>query len=256
MRNNELASAIAAAISELHERADVARPTPERPITPLGELVGSLNVTWQELPQLTGASAVAFLRERVGSVEASLDLANERLAGFLYATPRHGNIFVEQGDRLTRRRFSIAHELGHYLLHLRPYFARHVSDEGSAQLGVVEALPMGGEQEESAQLQGRLMLPIESASDVDDTNADAATVRQRMEDEANRFAADLLMPEDVVTALVDRYQVQMREGDLIWRIASETLVSRAAAERRLLELRLLPTETWRAGSTYSVNSRN
>lgn len=239
MTDQVLDEAIAAAITKVYERADVPHATPERPIVPLGELVGCFNITWQELPQLTGASAIAFLRERAGAVEMPRNLADEHLAGFLYATPRYGNIFVEQDDRLTRRRFSVAHELGHYLLHVRPYFAEHASDD-AAPLSVVEALPTDREQEDGVQLQGHLMLPAGNAGTAKRVAADEGAAQRRIEEEANRFAAELLMPAEVVTALAFKYGSQMGPGDLVWRLASEMLVSRAAVQRRLLDLGLVP----------------
>lgn len=240
MTDQELDEAIAVAITEVYERAGVARPTAERPIVPLGELAGCFNLTWQELPQLTGASAIAFLRERAGAFEMPRNLADEHLAGFLYATPRYGNIFVEQDDRLTRRRFSVAHELGHYLLHVRPYFAQRAGDDAGAPLSVVEALPTDGEQDEGAQLQGHLMLPAENAGSATRLDADEGAAQRRIEEEANRFAAELLMPAEIVTALARKHGSQMGSGDLVWRLASEMLVSRAAVQRRLLDLGLVP----------------
>ncbi len=240
MTDQELDEAIAAAITEVYERANVARPTPARPIVPLGELAGCFNLTWQELPQLTGASAIAFLIERAGAFEIPRNFADEHLAGFLYATPRYGNIFVEQDDKLTRRRFSVAHELGHYLLHVRPYFAQHASDDAGAPLSVVEALPTDGEQDEGAQLQGHLMLPAENVGSATRVDADEGAAQRRIEEEANHFAAEMLMPAEVITALALKYGSQMGPGDLVWRLASEMLVSRAAVQRRLLDFGLVP----------------
>jgi Zn-dependent peptidase ImmA (M78 family) len=240
MTDQELDEATVTAITETYERADVAHPTPERPIVPLGELAGCFNLTWQELPQLTGAAAITFLRERAGAFEMPRNLADEHLAGFLYATPRYGNIFVEQDDRLTRRRFSVAHELGHYLLHVRPYFAQHSSDDAGAPLGVVEALPTDGEQEDGAQLQGHLMLPAGNAGSANRVDADEGAAQWRVEEEANRFAAELLMPAEIVAALALTYGSQMGPGDLVWRLASEMLVSRATVQRRLHDLGLVP----------------
>lgn len=255
MTDQELDEAIAAAMTEVYKRADVPRPTPERPIVPLGELAGCFNLTWQELPQLTGASAIAFLRERAGAFEIPRNLADEHLAGFLYATPHYGNIFVKQDDRLTRRRFSVAHELGHYLLHVRPYFAQHASDEASAPLSVVEALPTDGEHDERAQLEGHLMLPAENAGSAKRVDADEGAAQRRIEEEANRFAAGLLMPTEIVTALARKYGSQMGPGDLVWRLASEMLVSRAAVQRRLHDLELMPAKRPN-GRVYGADAWN
>lgn len=242
MTTNAHTETIASAIADLYDQAGIPFPTRERPIAPLGELVGSLNLTWQELPALTSATAMTFLRDRTGAIEEPQRLTEERLAGFLYATPRYGNIFVEQEDSVARRRFSIAHELGHYLLHIRPYFEAHMRDmhnDVSARLGAVEALPTDQAQDEDAiPLQGQLMLPDESIN----RHQGAATTetQRRVEDEANLFAAELLMPGDVVAALGRRYgeEMGMADGDLSRRVGLDLLVSQAAIKRRLLELGL------------------
>jgi Zn-dependent peptidase ImmA (M78 family) len=61
-----------------------------------------------------------------------------------------------------------------------------------------------------------------------------------MEREANQFAAELLMPQPLVTELVARYAPQFQGEDLVWRLATELLVSRAAMRWRLKGLDFLP----------------
>lgn len=246
MTDDALDAAIHAAIADLYARSGAPRPSVDRPIAPLGELTGSYSLTWKELPHLTGAAAVAYLRERVPLLDVPERLAHDRLAGFLYASARFGNIFVEQRDRLTRRRFSVAHELGHYTLHVLPYFAAHRDDPDAAPVGIVEALPTDGQGEEGGQLQGRMMLPPFGDADISDwadgvrrTTHDAAPADERLEREANRFAAELLMPADIVAQLVERHGAQFHGADLISRLASDMLVSRAAVELRLHDLGLL-----------------
>jgi Zn-dependent peptidase ImmA (M78 family) len=171
----------------------------------------------------------------VSLLDVSERLAHDHLAGFLYASARFGNIFVEQGDRLTRRRFSVAHELGHYALHVLPYFAAHRDDLEAAPVGIVEALPTDGEGEEGGQLHGRMMLPASGDADISDG---ATPADERLELEANRFAAELLMPSDIVAQLVERHGAEFHGADLISRLASDMLVSRTAVELRLHDLGL------------------
>jgi Zn-dependent peptidase ImmA (M78 family) len=188
---------------------------------------------------------VAYLRERVPLLDVPKRLAHDRLAGFLYASARFGNIFVEQGDRLTRRRFSVAHELGHFTLHVLPYFAAHRDDPDAASVGIVEALPTDAEGEEGGQLHGQMMLPGSGDAGISDwagmaqrTATETTLADERLELEANRFAAELLMSADVVAQLVERHGAQFRGADLISRLASDLLVSRAAVELRLHDLGL------------------
>jgi Zn-dependent peptidase ImmA (M78 family) len=162
----------------------------------------------------------------------------ERLAGFLYATRHHANIFVEQDDRLTRRRFSAAHELGHLLLHVRPFFATSAPDDANL-LQVMEVLPRGDQDDEAVDSSGaHLHLPEIGANP-----HTAPDTRLVLEQEADTFAGALLMPADVIGALVVQYGSIFHGADLIWRLASDLLVSRAAMRRRLLELGVLSSQS-------------
>lgn len=234
MTQHRVAPTVAMAIAQLYEETGVPLPTPDQCIVPLGDLVGNYNLTCTELPKLTGETAAEFL-VRQGSILAPPEnVDGEKLAGFLYATAMHGSIFVERGDRMTRRRFSIAHELGHYLLHFRPYFASLAADDEARSLGAMETFPSGEEEAEPHQLpQGDVVL--------NGSGKGAAFVPsiQQMEREANQFAGELLMPVDVIAELVNRYSPEFRGSDLIWRLATDMLVSRAAMRWRLRDLGLL-----------------
>ena len=85
------------------------------------------------------------------------------LAGFVFAAGRVGWAFVRAADPLPRRRFTAAHELGHFVMH-RETMGRFRADTDST---------------------------LREADD---------DVTDRMEREANRFAAELLMPADVCQA--------------------------------------------------------
>jgi len=66
---------------------------------------------------------------------------------------------------------------------------------------------------------------------------------EQMEQEANQFAAELLMPEVIVRRLVEKYATDCRGDDLNWRLATEMLVSGTAMKRRLRELQLPQIDT-------------
>lgn len=233
MMNHVAPSAIVAAVDELYKQAAVRAPTVERCVAPLGDLVGSYSLTCTEMPNLTGEAAVAFLVQKGSILEPLGDVTGEKLAGFLYATALHGSIFIERGDRVTRRRFSVAHEIGHYLLHFRRYLAGLPEDE-TVVIGAIEALPLGeGDVDPSQTSRGRLVLA--------QSGMDAAhhLSYEQMEREADQFAGELLMPAYVVEGLVGRYNPEFRGGDLVWRLASDMLVSRAAMRWRLRDLSLM-----------------
>lgn len=107
-----------------------------------------------------------------------------------------GFILVAKGTERRRRRFSIAHELGHFLIE------SHRPLEGTGF--------------------GCSLADLR----IDDTNV--ANRAKRIEAEANRFAASLLMPKRRILANLKSREPDMRE---IVRLAGEFNVSKAAMAR-------------------------
>ena len=97
-----------------------------------------------------------------------------------------------------RRRFSIAHEFGHFILHNHPgihidkgfFFRNKISEE----------------------------------------------VNNPNEIEANRFAAELLMPKNFIVQALQNYSKNFFEDDIIERLARDFKVSKAAMGFRLQNL--------------------
>jgi IrrE N-terminal-like domain len=157
------------------------------------------NLSHVALPGLTRGAVVAHLLAEGIPID-DLGDPNEKLAGFVFAAGRIGWAFVSASDTLPRQRFTAAHELGHFVLH-RAKMGRFWDD-------TVESV-------------------LESA-DPSET--------EPMEHEANRFAAELLMPEEVCLArkqeLKDKYKCCPRSV-LEYRLAAELLVSQQAIRYRL-----------------------
>ena len=188
-------------------------PAPAGPI-PLGELIASYPVVHEEVDGLNRAAASAVLR-RWDVRWTEIPREDPPLAGFLYANARSGYIFVRRGDILPRRRFTAAHELGHYRLHLGPVLARDVSE----------------------------MVEVDRDEEVEESGqAELAA----MERQANRFAAELLMPESVCRVLHERYARKYGAVAryLVYHIAGDLLVSRSAIGWRLFGLGLIEKPTW------------
>jgi Zn-dependent peptidase ImmA (M78 family) len=209
-----------------YEELDVPPPTENLPVAPLGPLLERLHVAHEELPGLTAVRAEAFLQGRGVVGEDGLGLCgdtNEKLAGFLYASGRAARLFVNADDPVVRRRFSIAHELGHYVLHFRPRLLRwrealEAGEEVAPVLCDAFALPDGPEDE-----------------DEEETNNDGADY-DRQEREADAFAAALLLPADVIAARAGALQPDFAGESLAERLAMDLLVSRQAMRRRLRAL--------------------
>ena len=121
----------------LYLEADVAPPSAAYPIAPLGPLMDRPPARREEIPDLTSQKVCAGLMRRGAVEKAELfgEATADPLAGFFYACGAYAWIFVCAGDPVVRKRFSAAHELGHFLLHFRPQLA------GSVAIAKREELP-------------------------------------------------------------------------------------------------------------------
>lgn len=197
-------------------------------IVPLQKLVAAYPLTWYEVPNLSHRSSATYLRTRIGRPIPTRPGPDEPLAGRLYAKSAGGCILVEQRDPLVRRRFTVAHELGHYVLHFLPRL-----DEGSIVFD--EELPLTeGEEQGELSPTGRPLLWRANGE------SDQQIAPQQMEAEADLFAAELLMPETLCRQLVKQHLKLCggRQAVLARRLAAECLVSQAAMTRRMYELGL------------------
>jgi Zn-dependent peptidase ImmA (M78 family) len=181
---------------------------------PLDRLMAGLQLAHEEVPELSRAVAGAYL-DRWGIHRPELLGDRAPLAGFLFANAAGGCILVCRGDNLARRRFTAAHELGHYLLHFLPRLQRHATPEDC----LVQA-----DDDETVQEGDGIPLAV-------------------MEHQANSFAAELLMPEAVCRALHRRFSERMGPTTrfLEHHLSSALLVSPEAARLRLRALRLTGT---------------
>lgn len=211
---------IADAIGRLFVTADLPWPPPANgaivPVS-LDTLIRTHNLAHEEVPGLTRAVAGAYLsRWNVQRPELFEDAAP--LAGFLFANSSGGYILVNADDPLPRRRFTAAHELGHYLLHFLP------------RLQAARDVETYLVQDDSS----------ETVREGDKPADDKALSLPEMEQQANRFAADLLMPETVCRTASAQYAARFATTPrfLEHHLARDLLVSRAAMDLRLRSLGL------------------
>lgn len=222
---------VAEAIAKLYRLADVPASSVSQGIVRLSELLGGYNLTVTELPRLTHQTAMNFLLQHGAMLEPGGVMSQDALAGFLYVNTHYGSVFVERDDPVVRRRFSVAHELGHYLLHFEP---------------LLQARAMNGEQETYEIMEG---LP-RADEDTDPDTVPTGTLHlsqqtdltlllppfEQMEREANHFAAELLMPVEVLYALATHTFSYLQGEELVWRLATELLVSQATMRWQLYHL--------------------
>ena len=229
-----MTQSIQGVIADLYRMADVSLPTSQRRVILLGELIGGYNLTCTEIVGLTSEAASHFLLRRGAILGPIGDSNQEPLAGYIYVNKSSGHIFVERTDFLVRRRFSVAHELAHYLLHFLPLIVGGAFVDEYESVEITEALAPSPSEEDADDLplgQVRISRQAERLPPLPSY--------EQMEREANEFAAELLMPVDVVRELEKHYAADCLGDDLIWRLSSEMLVSRAAMRRRLHELSAL-----------------
>ena len=215
------------AIAGLYIELDVACPSLHWPVAPLKPLIDRLPIRCIELPRLTCRSAQDYLLG-CGAMADRLpfsDAAEEQdpLAGFAYQGGECAFVFVNSDDPVVRRRFSIAHELGHYILHFRPTL-----------LQWREKLAIGED------IAGYLFDAF-SQRDVENVEDEAfGTSYAQREREADDFAANLLLPIPLVAthrnALRDFFLTDTTGMEE--RLALSFLVSRAAMRRCLVSLQI------------------
>ena len=155
----------------------------------------------QLAPQLTANFAIEDVCRQlgIGSIE-DRPVTSFEAALIMDANKAFGSIVLAQGRRPERRRFSIAHELGHFLI------PTHMPEPGAG-----------------------FSCTLDDLRTADPGKHDR---RLRVETEANRFAANLLMPPVRI-----RSSLTSRNPDLaeVVRLANEFGVSREAMARGYID---------------------
>lgn len=206
-------------------------------IVPLSRIFAEYPLMIVELPDgktLSTRSAVKFLEIEIGFEIPELETDDRKLSGFLYTAKfgdfLQGCVFTDKSEPTVRRRFSAAHELGHYLLHFVPF----LKAANSESLFLTESMTVGDSEEIHSE--------IKIAEDFDFKKIGAEN-KNEMEQEADFFAAELLMPRNAcLKAATIFIEIGKNKKALINRLATEFLVSFEAMKRRLEDLAIFETE--------------
>lgn len=130
------------------------------------------------------------------------DFNNNSIAGFLHASKTSKPvIFVNKSDHLERRRFTIAHEIGHFLLHKQESI--HIDEKTTASPLLFR-------------------------------DAESSKATKIKEIEANQFAAELLMPTQEILVQAKKMLEKNDEiEDVIKKLAETYCVSSIAMSIKL-----------------------
>jgi Zn-dependent peptidase ImmA (M78 family) len=145
-------------------------------------------------------------------VTVHFEQLEEEVSGMLVVKNKEKHIVVNKGHHPNRRRFTIAHELGHLTLHYK--------------------------QGDEVYVDTKLMVYHRSGRTQDYSHPHATTTPQQ-EKEANSFASALLMPRSIVESFVDSQGIDVFDEFDIAKLAQAFEVSEQAMYIRLNTLKLV-----------------
>lgn len=197
---------IPAVVADLRKALRIPVDAARRGPVPLNAFFKQMNdprLAHHTIPDLTRRKVFEHLRGE-GIPLADAGDPNERLAGFIFKAGNAAWVYVssDRDNPIGRQRFTAAHELGHAVLH-------------------------------------RDAMPEQFLADTHEIMSDPDADLGPKEREANRFAAELLIPAEVCR--VRATELRQEHGCcprvvLAYRLAAELLVSRAATRYRLNDL--------------------
>jgi len=174
------------------------RQPPTGPV-PMTRILEAFHITLQPVPKLTRNKAREFLRLPAAEDPQS-GAEHSRLSGLMVARATGSVVLVNASDILTRRRFTMAHELGHFILH------RDLIGDG-----------LDDDQLYRSTLRGRFY---------------NTAIKLVHESQANAFAANFLMPEELLRPAVERDRLDVKQltvrfqvspSAMSWRLKSLSL---------------------------------
>lgn len=145
------------------------------------------------MPALSTAKVAAVL-DRIGTVPWSAS-PDRPLSGCLVADVGVGLVFIDGGDSPEERRYSLSHEIAHFLLHYLQPRERVLTDLGPAMAAVLDrARPPTGAERLSSALRDTVLEPFRHAMArrPDGTVSYMRTVS--MESQADALALEILAP--------------------------------------------------------------
>lgn len=159
------------------------------------ELLNKCSITDAPIP-------VEQVAKKLG-VEIRFSPLDEELSGMIFIKDGQAIIGVNSMHHPNRQRFTIAHELGHFILH-----KKHITSE----------------------------IHVDKQFRVLMRDGKSATGTELIEIEANRFAASLLMPADLVAKALDEREFDIDDETPLMELAKQFKVSKQTMEYRIRNL--------------------
>lgn len=159
------------------------------------ELLRQLGITDAPIP-------VDLIAKRLG-VEIRFSPLDDELSGMVFINDGKAIIGVNSMHHPNRQRFTIAHELGHFVLH-----KKYITNE----------------------------IHVDKKFRVLMRDGKSTTGTELIEIQANRFAASLLMPEDLVAKLLDERTFDIDDETPLMELAKQFKVSKQTMEYRIRNL--------------------
>ncbi len=159
------------------------------------ELLSNLGIKEAPIP-------VELIAKKLG-VDVRFSPLDDELSGMIFMQGGKAIIGVNSMHHPNRQRFTIAHELGHFILH-----KKHITSE----------------------------IHVDKQFRVLMRDGKSATGTERIEIEANRFAASLLMPEDLVAKALDEHEFDIDDEAPLVDLAKQFKVSKQTMEYRIRNL--------------------
>lgn len=198
----------------------------------LGDAIAwALPVAHYELPDLCVASVDAWLAER--GIEARLAMPNRPLRACMIVSQGIGCLFLDANDSVEERRFSLAHEVAHYLVEYDAPRDAACERLGDGIVGVLDGRRLPTERERIGALLGGVSLALrlhlmERTPDGHVLGGDVSAAERRADD----LAIELLAPFDDVRAdLPERATLTVVETVLRRRYGLPRTMAAAYAKR-------------------------
>jgi len=200
-----------------------AGPPPRFPRDLFGSIAVGFPVTVLNRSRLSVAGVIAWFADRGLSI--SLDEPDRLLRACLVATRGQGFVFLETDDSPAERRFSLAHEIAHFL---RDYWAPR--EKATRRLGPALAKVLDGFRQATPQERIQAVLwsvsirPFAHLLRRDESGRPLTPSESAAEAAADRLAFELLAP-------VARLETISNRADLVVRLVEEFGLPSAPASR-------------------------